>query len=156
MNIDFEWLEAQVFQRRLAESERRALEGAITVERFTAGEAILMQNETHGELYLIRSGTVDVLMSFNGEHLKLADCGEGSQIGDMGFLDDRKASASIIAREDCIAYRITRDALSALFVQAQHAARDLTFSMLRDLGTKLRRMNDAHAASLLYIQGRRV
>jgi len=156
MDIDFNWLEEKIFSRNLTEAERAALQSAITIEQFAKGDVVIMQQETGGNLHLLKSGRVDVILGFNGESLKLADWGEGAQLGDMSFIDDSQASASIIAKEECVAYRITRDALSRLFVTHQGVAKDITFSIMKNMSSNLRHMNDANAVSLQYIQGRRV
>ena len=142
--------------RSLAESERQGLADAISIEHFAQGDTVIMQHESGGKLYLLKSGRVDVMLNFNGEQLKLADRGEGAQLGDMSFLDDSEASASIIARENCTAYRLTRDALTQLFVHHQAAAKDLTFSMIQNMTRNMRQMNEKNVAAMGYIQGRKV
>jgi len=156
MDIDFNWLEEKIFSRSLTEAERTALQSSITIEQFAKGDVVIMQQETGGNLYLLKAGHVDVILGFNGESLKLADRGEGAQLGDMSFIDDSEASASIIAKEECVAYRITRDALSGLFATHHSVAKDIMFSIMKNMSSNLRHMNDANAVSLQYIQGRRV
>jgi len=156
MGIDFKWLEDKIFSRNLSEQERDTLQRMITIERFAKGDVIIMQHDAGGRLYLLRSGSVDVIVGFNGESLKLADQGEGAQLGDMSFIDDAEASASIIAKEDCVAYRLTRDALSQLFASQHCMAKDIMFSMMKNMSGKLRNMNQNNAASMQYIQGRKV
>jgi CRP/FNR family transcriptional regulator, cyclic AMP receptor protein len=156
MAIDFSWLEENIFSRRLTGQEREALQDAISIERFAKGDVVIMQQESGGRLYLLKSGRVDVNLEFNGESLKLADCGEGAQLGDMSFIDDTEASASIIAKEDCIAYRLTRDGLAGLFASHHGVARDIMVSIVKNMSSNLRHMNKANAVSLQYIQGRRV
>jgi len=156
MEIDFHWLEEKVFIRSLTGREREALQAAISIERFAKGDVVIMQQETGGRLYLLKSGRVDVVLESNGECLKLADLGEGAQLGDMSFIDDADASASILAKEDCIAYRLTRDALAQLFVSQPIMAKDILFSVMKNMSCNLRHMNGANAVALQYIQGRRV
>ena len=156
MDIDFNWLEEKIFSRILTDAERTALKSTMTVEQFTKGDVVILQQETGGKLYLLKSGRVDVILRFNGESLKLTNKGEGAQLGNMSFIDNSEACASIIAHEDCLAYRITRDDLSQLFTFHQNVAKDIMFSIIKDMSGNLRHMNDANAVSLQYIQGRRV
>jgi len=141
MSIDFKWLESKVFQRKLSGQDRKTLKGVMTAERFADGDVIIMENEDGGSLYILKSGRVDVNISLNGERIKIVDLGEGAQFGDMSFIADDSASASIVARSDCEVYQVTRDAFSQLFVYHQSVAKDLTFSIMRNMSRNLRRMN---------------
>ena len=148
MSIDYKWLETHVFQRELSEQDRKSLGKVMRRQCFASGETIIMENEAGGELYLLKSGRVDVLLCVEGERVKLSDLGEGAQLGDMSFIDDAKASATITARENCVVYRITRDDLSSMFIYHQSVARDLTFSIMRNMSRNLRRMNHQSAPHL--------
>ena len=148
MSIDYSWLEKHVFQRELSEQDRKSIGIVMRRQCFASGDTIIMENEAGGELYLLKSGRVDVLLHVEGEHIKLSDLGEGAQLGDMSFIDDAKASATITARENCVVYRITRDDLSSMFIYHQSVARDLTFSIMRNMSRNLRRMNHQSAPYL--------
>lgn len=148
MKIDFEWLEEKVFSRELSQQDRKTLSRVMTVEEFETGDTIIMEHEKSGSLYLLRSGCVDVLLGFDDQTLHFSNLEEGAQIGDMSFIDNAGASATIIAKEGCVAYRITRDAFTQLFVYHQSVARDLTFSIMRNMSGNLRRMNQESAAFL--------
>lgn len=141
MSIDFKWLEAKVFQRKLSGQDRKTLKGVMTCNRFADGDVIIMENGEGGSLYILKAGRVDVNIDLNGERIKLVDLGEGAQFGDMSFIADDSASASIIARSDCEVYQVTRDSFSQLFVYHQSVAKDLTFSIMRNMSRNLRRMN---------------
>jgi len=145
MVIDYKWLEAKVFQRSLDAQDRRTLKRVMSVERFACGDMIIMENGAGGNLFVLRSGCVDVNVELDGELIKIVDLGEGAQFGDMSFIADDAASATIIARADCEVYRITRDDFSQLFVYHQSVARDLTFSIMRNMSRNLKRMNRQRA-----------
>jgi len=156
MGIDFNWLEEHVFHRTLTEDEKCNLETFITIESFKNGTSMVVENEPAGALYLLRHGEMDVVMQFNGETVHIANAGEGSQLGDMAFLDDATATATLIARGDCIAYKITREAIANLFAFHQEVARDLLFNTLTNMSSNLRELNCSNAAATQYIRGRRV
>jgi len=156
MAIDFNWLEKYVFHRTLTEDEKCNLGTLITIESFKNGTSMMVENEPAGALYLLRHGKVDVVMQFNGETVHIANAGEGSQLGDMAFLDDATATATLIAKEDCVAYKITRKAIANLFAAHQEVARDLLCNTLANMSNILRELNFSNAAATQYIQGRRV
>ncbi len=152
MAIDFDWLEEKIFFRALNEQEREALQSVITVERFAKGDTIIQQEEAGGKLYLLKDGHVDVMLSFNGENTKLTGRGEGSYLGDMSFIDDSQASASVVATEESLAYGLTRD---ALFISDDDVAKDLMFGMMKNMRANLHEMTNTNANYKQYIQGRK-
>ncbi len=156
MNIDYEWLEKNVFHRTLTEGERLDLDQMIHVETFREGDRIVVQGDAGGVLYVLQSGSVEVVMDFNGETIHIAHLGAGSQVGDMTFLDEENANTTILAKEDCIAYRITRKDLASMLVFRQGVACDLIFNTLTNMAKEIRELNISNAAAMGYIQGRRV
>jgi len=145
MSIDFKWLEEQVFQRKLEPQDRKTLKRVMTAARFASGDVIIMENEAGGNLYILKAGCVDVIIELEAEQIKIVDLGEGAQFGDMSFIADDSASATITARTDCEVYRITRDDFAQLFVYHQSVAKDLTFSIMRNMSSNLKRMNRQRA-----------
>jgi len=156
MAIDFNWLEEHIFHRILTEDEKSNLETLITIESFENGTSIVVENEPAGALYLLRHGEVNVVLQFNGETVHIANAGEGSQLGDMAFLDHATATATLIAKKDCVAYKITRKAIANLFAGHQEVARDLLFNTLANMSSNLRELNFSNAAATQYIRGCRV
>ncbi len=157
MSIDFEWLENHVFHRKLTEGEKVDLDQMIHVVRFPAGSRIVVQGDAGGGvLYILRSGSVEVVMDFNGETIHIADLRAGSQVGDMTFLDEENANTTILAKEDCVAYKISRKDLANLLVFRQGIACDLIFNTLTNMAREIRELNLSNAAAMGYIQGRRV
>ncbi|MBI3965131.1 MAG: cyclic nucleotide-binding domain-containing protein [Chloroflexi bacterium] len=77
---------------RLGEQSRR-----VTYRR---GEIILKEGDYRKALYLIRRGIVRVEQSQHGQGIALAQLGPGEIFGEMGFVENTSASASVIAQED--------------------------------------------------------
>lgn len=154
--MDWEWLENRIFERTLTEEERTGLQSVIQQVEFAEGERIMVQNEPGGALYLLRSGRVAVELEFCGETVHLTDVGEGAQLGDMSFLDEQGAAATLVARTPCVAYKLTRDDLSRLYAYRQEIVHDLLLRTLKYMSGTLRGMNEAKAAAMHYIRGRRV
>ena len=169
--MDWEWLENRIFERTLTADERNTLQAVIQQVEFAEGERIMVQNAPGGTLYLLRSGRVAVELEFCGETVHLADVGEGAQLGDMSFGQDRRqgggpqpraadvdeqgAGATLIARTPCVAYKLTRDDLSRLYAYRQDMVNDLLVHTLKGMSSTIRNLNEAKAAALQYIHGRR-
>jgi len=151
--MDWQWLETHIFERPLTEDERFTLQAVIEQVEFAEGERILVQDQPGGALYLLRSGTVSVELEFCGETMHLTDVGEGAQLGDMSFVDEQGAGATLIARTPCIAYKLTRNALSRLYAYREDIAHELLVHTLKGMSGTIRAMNASQAAALRYIRG---
>ena len=153
--MDWQWLENRIFERTLTADERSSLQEVIQQVQFAQGEQIMVQNSPGGTLYLLRSGRVSVIMECCGETVHLTDVGEGAQLGDMSFLDEKGAGATLIARTPCVAYRLTRDDLSRLYAYRQDMVNDLLVHTVKGMSDTIRNLNQTNAAALQYIHGRR-
>lgn len=77
--------------------------------------AVLMQEGVYRRaLLIVRRGTVRVERLLEGRAIALAQLGPGEVLGDIGFAEDRPASASIVAQEPCEVDTIEGDAMHAL------------------------------------------
>jgi putative ABC transport system ATP-binding protein len=69
-------------------------------ELYPAGATIIRQGEEGDKFYLIRRGSVDVIVDHDKPTAKaLARLGEGDFFGEMALLRDEKRNATVIARE---------------------------------------------------------
>jgi CRP-like cAMP-binding protein len=80
---------------RLTPNERRRLARRATLRVYPAGSAIIQQGDTSMSLYVVMSGRVRVEVQRG--HVR--DIGPGDFFGEMGVIDDRPRSASVVAVE---------------------------------------------------------
>ena len=80
---------------RLTPKERRRLAQRATVRVYPAGSAIIRAGDTSMSLYVVVRGRVGVEV----EHTRVRDIGPGGFFGEMGVIDDRPRSASVVALE---------------------------------------------------------
>ncbi len=76
---------------------------------FVPGERIFRVDEVGDALYIIHSGTIDIL-GRNGE--KIVSLGEGAFFGEMALLSDQPRSATAVATTYCDVYRLSREDFS--------------------------------------------
>jgi CRP-like cAMP-binding protein len=103
--------------------------------RATAGEKLLRQGEPAPDLILISSGGGSVLV----DDRHVAELAAGQFIGEMGYLTNRDASASVIARDttDYLAWPVEK--LRALLGENTALHHKLLGVLGNDLAEKLRR-----------------
>jgi len=79
--------------------------------RFQKGDTLFKYGDTSREMYIIRSGSVRVVIYKNDQMITLTELGKGNYIGEMGFLTGVPRSATVIAERDVMASIISPDIL---------------------------------------------
>ena len=90
----------------LPDDARDALAQSIEIAYFRAGTEILHFRDTIEDLYIVRSGSVEVFRR-NGELHNRLD--EGGIFGQMGLLMNGKVRFPVMARDDTLVYCIPED-----------------------------------------------
>jgi len=119
----------------LDETERASLAERLEVVRFPAGQMIFEYGTPGDELFIIRSGQVEVFFKDDtGEKIVLEVASDGDFFGELSLLDAGCRSASTFALTDVEALRMDRGDLSDFLRVQPHAALDL----LQSMGKRLR------------------
>jgi CRP-like cAMP-binding protein len=110
----------------LSESEKELL-GQMSEYRHRQSERIIEQGTPGGKLYIIYAGKVSVeLKDDKGSISHMGDVGEGNVLGEMSFLNEKAASADVIAKENTVVYVMPRD----LFLRIMDKERNLTLEII--------------------------
>lgn len=112
--------------------------GKIEEMSFQAG-SVIFEDETEGDaLYLILSGTVDIVKRFpTGEETLLGVLHPGDFFGELELIDDRSRSAHVIAATDCRLCRMGKPEFEKLL----QTSPQFTSNLLRLLSLRLRNSN---------------
>jgi uncharacterized membrane protein len=117
------------------DAERGALAQMMDCREFKAGSIIFEYGDSGGEIYILRSGNVEVfVVNQEGEKIILAENQRGDVVGELSFLDGGHRTATAFAREDTQALTMNRDRLLGFIDRHPHAAIDL----LTVVGRRLR------------------
>jgi CRP-like cAMP-binding protein len=109
------------------------------MREFAAGEVVFRENEIGETAYVIAEGRVEVFRGVGGKEIHLAYLGPGEPFGEMGMIEEKPRSATVIAVERTRAHELHRDN----FVQALQTHPELTISLLRVLFERLREADAA-------------
>ena len=91
-----------------------ALRACVREQSVPAGERIFRRGDVGDEIFLIRRGTVRILLPLaDGKRHHLATFLRGDYFGEMSFLDQRKRSADAKAKTDCDLYVLSKKAFDA-------------------------------------------
>lgn len=105
------------------------------------GEVVIEEGAAQNCLYLILSGTLHVVTSANERTLLVATLAAGDSLGEVNIFDPAKASASVIARSECLIWRITGDELKVFFSADPEGGVELMQGLLRLAAKRIRTMN---------------
>lgn len=101
------------------------VEGKGMIVMAEAGEAIIQQDTQDATLYVPLSGVLEVRRRNEaGEQVALAQLHAGEIIGEMAFLKDMPRSSSVVALEQSILFRCSRQALKNLSPQTREKLKD--------------------------------
>ena len=79
------------------------------------GSHAFRQGDASDAMYFIVSGRVNVQLELEGNRIiRLVKMGPGTIFGEMGIYTDAPRSASIVAAEDCVLYRLSKKKLHAI------------------------------------------
>jgi CRP-like cAMP-binding protein len=104
---------------------------------FKKGEVLVERGKRASGVYLLLKGTarVQILSQRKG-----AIIAPGEICGEMSFLEDTAASASVVAHEEVEAYHLDRPTLDSLFELFPHLASRFYRSLATNLSRRLREL----------------
>ena len=127
----------------LNEAELKRIAGICREARFAKGEALTTQGTEGNEMFVVRSGLLEVRVGQLGTGIlpphTVVHLGDGQVVGEMSLVDHGPRSATVrCATAECHVLVIQRDAFEAL-CQADHHIGMLVYrNLAADLSFKLR------------------
>lgn len=132
--------------RGLTETELELISRHLTREQFPAGTHVFTEDEENYDAFVVMSGSITISKrSSSGATRRLITFGQGSLLGEMGFVDQRARSATAHADEDSELLRFSYSAFQALQKQEPQIAAKILANIAREISSKLRRTSKALA-----------
>jgi CRP-like cAMP-binding protein len=104
---------------------------------FTKGQTLIHRARKSNGVYLLVKGTARVQIPSKPAS---SEIGPGQICGEMSFLEDAPASASVVAQQDLQAYYVDRPTLESLFELFPHLASRFYRSLAMNLSRRLREL----------------
>jgi SulP family sulfate permease len=130
--------EMDLFKERKEET-MTALEACLEKRSYVAGERIYSVGDTGDELFLIRRGSVRILLPMEGtagHHL--VTFGRGDFFGGLSFLDQQRRSNVAVAYADTDLFVLRRESFEKLAEEHKRLALNLIEAIARVLAMRLR------------------
>lgn len=110
---------------------------------FTDGEVIVQQGDVGDQMYVVQSGTVEVVLESGGRERQLSTMAAGDFFGEMALFDKIVRSASIRAvGEACVLSIDKRTLLKRISEDPL-----LAYNLLRAMSTRVRDLNQQVSAA---------
>jgi len=117
---------------------------------YRRGDVILAEGSSRRALHIVNSGTVRVEQAQNGRGIALALLGPGEIFGEMGFVENAPADASVVADEDVAIDVIDGNALQSVMASEPGFAvrfyHSLALTLIRRLRVTSRRLTETSSA----------
>ncbi len=95
------------------------------------GDVVIRQGDVGDKFYLIRSGSVDVLINDGTEDRKVAELKEGQYFGEAALIKDEPRNATIVAHEPCVFYALGKDNFRAVLETSATFEEELRQALFR-------------------------
>jgi CRP/FNR family cyclic AMP-dependent transcriptional regulator len=126
----------QLFES-LSVPELQVLSDRLEVVTVEGGEAVFLQGEPGGRMYIVEHGAVDIAYGDGRERVNLATLVPGQYFGELSLFDGSPRSASAIATKPCSLLALDRDDFVE-FVQKHPTA---SLKVMGELAERLRQTN---------------
>jgi small-conductance mechanosensitive channel/CRP-like cAMP-binding protein len=115
------------FLMPLSQEERRKLVEIVGVKAYAAGECPVRQGEAGDSFYIIKKGSVDVIVEKTpGEGVVVATLGPGNVFGEMSLLTGAARTATIRVKEDAEFVVIDRESFRGTLIHNPSIAESLS------------------------------
>ncbi|HWL08132.1 MAG TPA: cyclic nucleotide-binding domain-containing protein [Planctomicrobium sp.] len=124
------------------QGELQACLRLVTFEAFKAGEEILTEGKMYHGLWILLTGTCEVLKHGQRLDSRLAVLDPGHVFGEMSFLHPVPHSASVRAVDHVETIRLMADDYEQLRLEHPSAAHKIAVNVIRIVSDRLRRMDE--------------
>jgi CRP/FNR family cyclic AMP-dependent transcriptional regulator len=137
-----ELLERVPLFRGLSEGALDMLAQRLVERRFAAGERVFSKGDVGGVMFCVLSGRLDIFLPgpAGAEAIHLKEAGPGNYFGELGLLDQKPRSASVVARTDSVLLELAREHFITVILHNESTVMAIIGEMatrLRDTNTQL-------------------
>lgn len=113
-----------------------------TERSFSPSEFLFHEGDAATSFFVIRSGTVRVEKSWQGEQVSLGQLGAGDCVGEMAIIDLESRSASVRCERESKTIEISRSSLHGLYRCDLEQYAIIMMNMGREVSRRLRTVTD--------------
>jgi len=138
--------------RGVGEEDMATIADLLKTRNCDTGTVLCVQGEVADSLYLIQSGTVEVINQVSDQsRVRLAVRREGDSIGEMALIDDERRGATVCCLEPVRVLVLRRRDLQGLITTNPQLYIKIMMNLLREVSGRLRDA-DRVSSSALFIR----
>lgn len=104
-----EFLQRNALFKNLSAGTLAEVADKMSLERFSADEIVLRQGDPGDKLYVIRTGSAEVLVTKDGETRQVATLGQGDFFGEAALISGEPRNATVKAKTSLECYTLGKD-----------------------------------------------
>jgi len=112
---------------------------------FPEGQEVFQEGSSGDAIYVVKQGLIEICVNQGGAAQVLSKAEPGDFFGEMAVLEQKGRSASAIAREASVCYRLPREGILKLVEDSP----PLALSLLRQISSRLRDSNQQYLNEVL-------
>ncbi len=126
----------------LEEKQVRTILDYLTCVSFAEGDIIFEQGKTASEIYIIKSGTVKIIVDFDKEPLELVEYGIGQCFGESSAIGILPHSATALATSDTRLLVLSNESLHKIFKDDPALFGRLILNIAREVCRRLHKADE--------------
>merc|ERR1719181_1703053 len=107
----------------LEDTDMTVVIGAMSEVNAAAGEKVINQGDQGDFLFQIESGKLDCVIQVDGTDKVVKTCEAGDVFGELALLYNCPRAATVLAREDCVLWKLDRDTFNNIVKEAAQKKR---------------------------------
>jgi hypothetical protein len=106
--------------QNLSLDELLLIDEALVSQQFMASETVFDEGSWGSHLYIIASGTVQIVKTVDDEQKEIKQLGMGNYFGEIALFDDAPRWNGAIAKDDCMLLKLEKQRFISLTTQRPH------------------------------------
>ncbi|MER2562005.1 MAG: cyclic nucleotide-binding domain-containing protein [Myxococcaceae bacterium] len=128
----------------LKDSELKRIMKVLHVREYAPGEVVFREGQTGAGMYIIKSGSVDIVMHLDdGNEKLLVTLGERQFFGELALLESIARTASSVVRKPTVLLGIFQSDLEHLLDRDSRLGARIVWNLARIVGARLRELSDS-------------
>ena len=125
--------------QRLQEDELEPLAKIIVEKSYGTGQKVFKEGDPSSSLFIVKSGSVEIIKATETEEKVLASFSEGEFFGEMALFEYAPRSADVRVVLDATIFEITKEDFDQFILEQPSIAARLLYSMMEDMSRRVRR-----------------
>ncbi|NEP62434.1 MAG: cyclic nucleotide-binding domain-containing protein, partial [Symploca sp. SIO2G7] len=119
--------------QNLSLDELLLIDKALVPQQFMAGKTVFEEGSWGAHLYIIASGTVQIVKTLDDEQKEIKQLVTGNYFGEIALFDDAPRWNGAIARDDCLLLKLEKQRFISLTTQRPHILLEICRFMSQQL-----------------------